>query len=183
VTQDRGVLLREATASDVPALSELHVRTFRETHGGGPDAALRERQWNAKFSSGQLLFCLVLECPPGELIGFASGERHTGDELTEFQGELNKIYLLREFQGRGLGRRLLCAAGYRFKACGVDSILLFGDAESSSNGFYEAMGGERLYTSRGEFHGGYGWRDLTGLAASCADSADHGSIPQSGRTA
>jgi hypothetical protein len=46
-------------------------------------------------------------------------------------------------------------------------MLLFGDAANPSNGFYEALGAERLITQKGEFHGGYGWRDLGALAAKC----------------
>jgi hypothetical protein len=48
-------------------------------------------------------------------------------------------------------------------------MLLFGDARSPSNGFYEAMRGERLYASNGEFHGAYGWPDLPVLATMCSD--------------
>jgi hypothetical protein len=56
----------------------------------------------------------------------------------------------------------------RFLTQGVSSMLLFGDARSPSNGFYERMGAERLFASEGEFHGGYGWRDLRTLAHRCA---------------
>ena len=156
------VALRDATAGDIPALAELHVRAFRQTHGGGPNARTREEQWRAKFASGELLFCLLLEAE-GAPVGFATGERHHA-EPREYRGELNKIYLLREWQGRGLGRRLLVSSAQRFMAAGIDSMLLFGDANSRSNGFYERMGGERLHAPDGAFHGGYGWPDLTRLA-------------------
>jgi hypothetical protein len=46
---------------------------------------------------------------------------------------------------------------------GNTSMLLFGDARSSSNGFYEHLGAERLLSAEGEFHGGYGWQELAGL--------------------
>lgn len=160
------VVLRDANESDIPALAALHVRTFHETHGGGPDAALRERQWRAKFASGQLVFCVVLDTLD-ELVGFASGELYRSDQLSDFRGELNKIYLLRRYQRQGLGRVLLCAAAERFLRAGVASMLLFGDASSPSNGFYEAMRGRRLYASNGDFHGGYGWSDLTVVTAIC----------------
>jgi len=52
-------------------------------------------------------------------------------------------------------------------AKGTTSMLLFGDATNPSNGFYEAFGAERLYSETGEFHGGYGWRDLETLAKRC----------------
>ena len=50
-------------------------------------------------------------------------------------------------------------------------MLLFGDAANPSNGLYEAFGAERLYSADGEFHGGYGWRDLQLLVRACADHA------------
>jgi hypothetical protein len=55
----------------------------------------------------------------------------------------------------------------RFLERGVTSMLLFGDAANPTNRFYEAFGGERLYGERGDFHGGYGWRDLRVLADRC----------------
>lgn len=163
---DVDALLRDARMEDIPALAELHVRTFRETHGGGPSAAVREQQWRSKFVAGTLVFCVLLEAD-GKLIGFASGQRHQNEpgEDGEYGGELNKIYVLRDFQRRGLGRRLLHASADRFLAAGVTSMLLFGDARSRSNGFYEAMGAHRLYAANGAFHGGHGWSDLRLLSA------------------
>jgi ribosomal protein S18 acetylase RimI-like enzyme len=157
------VVLRDATRDDIAALAALHVRAFRETHGAGPNVALREHQWRSKLESGTLVFCLLLESD-GQLIGFAAGELHR-DEPREYGGELNKIYVLRACHRRGFGRILLLGAAERFLANGVTSMLLFGDASSPSNGFYEAMGAHRLYSAEGEFHGGYGWSDLRALAA------------------
>ena len=100
------------------------------------------------------------------MIGFVRGIPHN-DQTSGFDAELNKIYLLREYHRRGLGKLLLCAAARRFMQNGVRSMLLFGDASNPSNGFYEALGAERLYSDTGEFHGGYGWRDLDKLALLC----------------
>jgi heme-degrading monooxygenase HmoA len=106
---------------------------------------------------------VVVEDEGGALVGFAKGVRHDGG-VPGYAGELNKIYLLGRVQRRGLGRVLLGAAAARFMERGVTSMLLFGDAASPSNGFYEAFGGERLHSEQGEFHGGYGWPDLRRLA-------------------
>jgi hypothetical protein len=46
-------------------------------------------------------------------------------------------------------------------------MVLFGNSRSPSKGFYADLHAERLYSPRGEFHGGYGWRDLSALAAYC----------------
>jgi L-amino acid N-acyltransferase YncA len=163
--------LRDARETDIPALAALHVQTFNETHRGGrpggPSCELREQQWREAFERQDgSWFCYVIEDPRGELVGFAKGTPHDGS-VPGYAGSLNKIYLLRRVQRQGLGRLLLCAVARRFMECGITSMLLFGDAASPSNGFYEAFGAERLYSDSGEFHGGYGWLNLGTLVAKC----------------
>lgn len=163
--------LRDATHADVPALATLHVQTFNETHrggrAGGPSYQLRERQWREAFSVNDgRWFCLVVEDDAGELVGFAKGTPHDGS-VPGFAGELTKIYVLRRCHRQGLGRLLLCSVARRFIDRGVTSMLLFGEVANPSNGFYEKCGAERLNAESGEFHGGYGWRDLHSLVANC----------------
>jgi GNAT superfamily N-acetyltransferase len=160
--------IREAVAADVPALAQLHVDTFVETHGGpGPTYQVRECQWREAFQQlDPNWFCYVVTKGDGSLIGFAKGLLYTG-EILDFAGELNKIYLLREYHRRGLGNRLIGHITRRFLSQGINSMLLFGDARNPSNRFYEFLGAERLYSAAGEFHGGYGWRDLRALAGKC----------------
>jgi putative acetyltransferase len=161
--------IREATAADVSALAKLHVQTFNETHrggrSGGPTYELREQQWRETFEKPpDTWFCFIAEGPSAELVGFAKGTLHDGG-VPGFTGELNKIYVLRSHHRRGIGKALLLSVASRFVDRGVTSMLLFGEASNPSNGFYEAFGAERLYGAGGEFHGAYGWRDLTVLLA------------------
>lgn len=156
--------IRDANNEDVPALAQLHVQRFNETHrggcGAGPSYSWRERQWREAFTAGDKgWFCFVGEDAVGRLVGFAKGTVHDGG-VPGFAGELNKINVLRGVHRRGIGRLLLCNVARRFIERGITSILLFGEATNPSNGFYEAFGAERLYSENGDFHGGYGWRDL-----------------------
>jgi ribosomal protein S18 acetylase RimI-like enzyme len=164
MTRGRSFEIREARADDVPALAALHVATFKEAHGqrGAPNYELREAQWRAAFERGLNWFCYVAEAPDGRLVGFAKGELHDGS-VAGFEGELDKIYVLRAWHHSGIGRALVEQVARRFLAQGVRSMLLFGDARNPSNGFYERLGAQRLFSPRGEFHGGYGWRDLRHL--------------------
>ena len=163
--------IREPHEADIPAIARLHVQTFNETHCGGrpegPSYELRERQWREAFEvKDGSWFCYVIEDNQGQLVGFAKGTPHDGG-VPGYAGELNKIYLLQRVQHRGLGRVLLCTVARKFMERGITSMLLFGDAKSPSNGFYETFGAERLYSSSGEFHGGYGWPDLSKLITRC----------------
>lgn len=160
--------LRDATAHDADALADLHVQTFRETHGGGPSVIVRREQWQHILGKNDPTdFTILVEEPAGALVAFARGTRHDGG-VPGYQGTLNKIYVLRRCHRCGLGRLLVGHVAIRFLSQGITSMLLFGDARSPSNTFYEHLGGERLLTPEGEFHGGYGWRDLAALTRRCA---------------
>jgi len=159
--------VRDATVSDAPALAALHVRAFQETHGGGPSVAVRQEQWQAILSRGDARdFTLLVEDAGGALVAFARGALHDGG-VPEFGGELNKIYVLRGHQRHGLGKLLVRRVAERFLSLGVHSMLLFGDARSPANGFYEHLRAERLCSPGGAFYGGYGWRDLVRLTGNC----------------
>ncbi len=151
---------RDASAADVSALAQLHVAAFPETHGGsGPPFTVREQQWGEAFSQpADDWFCVVIAGPHGELVGFAKGVPH--HDVPGYAGELNKIYILRQYHRLGLGKRLLGEVSRRFLTRRITSMLLFGDSRNPSNGFYERMGAERLFAPNGDFHGGYGWRDI-----------------------
>lgn len=165
------LVIRDATSLDIPALARLHVRTWNATHGwrpNGPTYQLRERQWRDAFSHVDgSWFCLVIQSASGELVGFAKGVRYKQSDPPDFAGELNKIYLLREYQRQGLGRRLVGHVARRFLSQGIRSMVLFGDARNPSCRFWDALGGERLHAPGGRFHGGYSWRDLQHLASMC----------------
>lgn len=167
-----GLIVRDATSDDTSAIALLHVVTFVQTHGEpGPTYELRESQWREAFAKDDgTWFCLVIESPKGDLVGFAKGMAYGSnqDDLPGFAGELNKLYLLREYQRRGLGRKIVREVARRFLNRNIRSMLLFGDARSPSNAFYEALGAEKLFSRTGDFHGGYGWRDLQQLAEACA---------------
>ena len=164
------MLIRDATEADIPALAQLHVTAWNQTYPGfqsPPTPALREQQWRDTFARRDgSWFALVVE-DHRQLIGFAKGKRYNHHDLPQFAGELNKLYLLREHHGRGLGRRLIGEVARRFLSQGITSMVLFSEPSNPTGGFFDAMGGEKIFAKNGEFHGTYGWRDLNQLALIC----------------
>ena len=167
--QERGETLgsfsiRAATYADIPALAALHVRTWSETYwttAFPPTIQIREYQWRQQFQlTDESWFCFVVENRNGELVGFAKGKTYSHSDLPGFSGELNKIYLIRNYQRIGLGKQLFLQVVRKFLSKGISNMVLFGVAENPSCAFHEAMGGEKLFAKNGEFHGGYCWRDL-----------------------
>lgn len=157
------LVIRAATADDIPALARLHVKAWNATYAPllikGPSETIRETQWRQKFAKDDATwFCYVVENRTGALIGFAQGNR---SDHPEYAGELNKIYLLREYQGVGLGRRLIGVVAQRFLSQGIESMWLLGDARNPSNKAWLALGAIKTDNDPGT--GNYGWRDLRTL--------------------
>lgn len=156
------ITFRDAAASDIPALAELHVTTWNATYNTthGPSVATRTAQWTKVFArENRRDFVLVLEDTSGRLIGFTWGLPEEG----EFEGQLSKIYLRWEYHGLGLGRRMLAETARRFLDRGIHSFILFAERSNPTLGFYDRMGGERLLDEHGRFSGAYAWRDVTKL--------------------
>lgn len=129
-----------------------------------PTFAIREAQWREAFQKVDgSWFTIVIQKPNGELVGFAKGVKHENGV-----GDLNKIYLLIEYQRLGLGRRLVGHVARRFIAMGQSSMSLSADAANPSCRFYFALGAENPREPDGFVHrGAFVWRDLEALAARC----------------
>jgi len=159
---------RDATIDDIPQLAKVHVKAWQDTYRvlKPPTYKIREYQWRKAFTEENdgSWFCILVVNKENEIIGFAKGKKYKHNDLPEFSGELNKIYLLFDYHRVGLGKKLVGHVARRFLNMGINNMVLFGIAQNPSCAFHEAIGGERLYAKNGEFHGGYCWRDLKKLA-------------------
>ena len=158
------LVIREANVADIPVLARLHVTTWNTTHRPlllkGPSVAIREQQWREAFARNDPnWFSFVGERADGQLVGFAQANR---SDHPEFAGELRNIYLLREYQRLGLGKRLTGHVARRFLSQGITSMWLFGDARNPSSRAWVALGAEKTDIDPGT--GNYGWRDISRLA-------------------
>ena len=162
------LIFRETIYSDLSALASLHVKTWNDTYPGviqKPTYEVRESQWRKTFElDDDSWFCFVIENSKGQLIGFAKGKKYDEADLPDFSGELSKIYLAREYQRMGLGRRLVGCVSRRFLSLGINSMVLFAESNNPSRKFYEALEGEKIGDPS---NGTYGWHDLQHLASIC----------------
>ena len=168
------MLIREARAVDAAAIARVHVDSWRTTYAGilpsGFLASLsyttREQSWSRALSaaSGRSFTC-VAEDEEGRIVGFASGglERE-GDPV--YKGELYAIYVLAQYQRRGIGSRLAAAVVRRLTEQDIDSMLLWVLEDNPSRGFYETLGARRIREKTAEVGGievtevAYGWPNL-----------------------
>jgi ribosomal protein S18 acetylase RimI-like enzyme len=143
------MIVREAIEADAAGIAKVHVDTWRSTYRGivsddvldGLSYNDRESMWRLALTtrrSDNHLY--VVESADGEVIGFAAAGLER-EEQTGKVGEIFAIYLLKRYQGKGLGKRLFTETARRLEREGYQSILLWVLAENPARRFYEAMGG------------------------------------------
>lgn len=159
--------IREAVSSDLPQLVAVHVTSFNATYPDyhpKPGFKLREQQWQLLLAQKpDRWFCYVLQPEGGPLAGFATGHAFH-DPALPYKGQLDKIHILKPYQGLGFGSLLMFNVVNRFLQQEIDSMILFADPANPAIRFYDVLGGERLLLSDNTFDGAFGWKDLNGLA-------------------
>jgi GNAT superfamily N-acetyltransferase len=154
---------RDAIEDDIPLLGKLHALTWAQTYNASnPNFELRQYQWQKAFKEENdgSWFCILVVNAKNELVGFAKGKINKDEHSSKLIGDLNKIYLLSDYQRLGIGKKLFSLVAQRFLSMGVNDMVLFGVPGNPSCAFHEAMGGEKIFSEKGKFDGGYRWPDL-----------------------
>ncbi len=113
----------------------------------------------------------VAELPSGRIVGFATGGPRRGSAYADYGGELYTLYLLREHQRAGIGRRLFGSVARGLAEGGITSLLAWVLARNPSRHFYESVGGKLLGSQEIEIGGvrleevAYGWPDIESVAS------------------
>jgi GNAT superfamily N-acetyltransferase len=169
--------IRAADEQDSAPIARVHVDSWRTTYRGIISdsylAALsyqqREQGWQEVFRTTEdLQFAYVAEAENNQVIGFAAGGLNRNEEI-DYEGELYAIYLLFEYQRKGIGRLLTKAVVKRLLQEGVHSMLVWVLEGNPACRFYEAVGGRKI--SEKEIIIGeeaykevaYGWREIEKL--------------------
>jgi GNAT superfamily N-acetyltransferase len=169
------VSFREATVADCVAVARVHVKSWRESCGGIVPPTFVDNMWvvnRAKaFEKGFSIASYkmyVAVAPERGVCGFADfGEPR--EQIDAYEGELYAVYLLPEFQRKGIGERLFNLGVDFFAGSGKSSMYLLALEVSPYRAFYEKMGGRIVGRKRIEIEGAaydemvYGWKNLKSL--------------------
>ncbi len=171
------MLTRMARLEDAAAISIVHIDSWRTTYRGVvPDHVLdgldyvrnNMRMREMLINLGEMKCAFVAENDNGRVIGFAFGGPNR-EEGTGYNGELYGIYLLKEYQGKGIGSRLTRdVANWLFRHR-YSSMLVWVLEKNSAKYFYESLGAQPV--GRKQIIIGdapleeisYGWPDLSVL--------------------
>lgn len=168
-----GMLIRRANPQDAASIAKVHVDSWRTTYRGiVPDSYLerlsygrREAVWKQILSHQTDEGVFVAEVEGHGIVGFSSGGKERSGNST-YHGELYAMYVLKGFQGNGIGRALTNAVVKHLSENGYNSMLVWVLADNPSRGYYEHVGGKKLTDKIEEMNGkhltetSYGWDDL-----------------------
>jgi GNAT superfamily N-acetyltransferase len=176
--------IRRAAPADAAAIGQVHAACLHETYAGlmPPDwlaaRTVEERtlMWANILdepAARSTIAVYIAECGGG-VCGFGSCGWQRTEFLKElgFAGEFSAIYVLRRFQRRGIGLKLMrgLASASLKEGIGAAALWCLKD-NAGARRFYERINGEFLLEQMGtEAHANctevaYGWRNLAGLAA------------------
>ena len=177
------VAIRPAAAGDAAAISRIYVETWRTTYAGmvpdrvlvGMSEARQRMRWAQWFQRPGGEFCIVAQDQGAGLVGFAScgpaRARPLAGAGIKAAGEVFTLYVLPDFQGRGVGRRLLGGAFQGLADRRYGAAVVWVLAANPARFFYEALGGRRVAEQEERLWGtrlpeyAYLWPDLSAALA------------------
>lgn len=164
--------VRPAQVADAAAIARVHVESWRSTYRGllaeefldSLDTTTIAERWARLL--GESSTGVYVATGGDDVVGFASGGRERAGE-DGYGGELYAIYVLREAQGQGHGRRLIEAVVGGLREVGLGDMIVWVLRDNASGrGFYERLGGtyvrEQPITIGSTLlqEVSYGWRSL-----------------------
>jgi ribosomal protein S18 acetylase RimI-like enzyme len=138
-------MIRPATENDAAPIARVHVASWRSTYAGvvpgeyldSLDVTARTMAWTEQIAAQQAIFS-VAECD-GEVCGFICGGG-IREAIPGYDAELYAIYLLKGFQGQGIGRALTGAVVHALRASGFRGMAVWVLEQNPAVEFYRRLG-------------------------------------------
>ena len=180
-----GIAIRKATIGDAFAIARVQVMSWRSTYRGlVPDSYLdllnvevRAARWREALAARSAILFVAEDA--GEIVGFISGGV-LREPIAQLEAELYAIYLLQEWQGQGIGRRLTQQLVATLLGSGYKSMAVWVLEKNPAVGFYKRLGGTMIGRKMIEIGGAQldeialGWSDLGGCFPTNAPVQDRG---------
>lgn len=168
------MMIRRARVSDARGIATVHVDSWITTYRNiVPDEYLdglkyveKEKQWERNLQHST---AFVAENEAGEVIGFVDVGKERSGDYPAVGGEVYSIYILKAYQGQGVGKLLMQAVSKELLSRDILSMLVWVLKENQSSGFYENLGGkvidEKYITIAGKQipELAYEWTDVSSL--------------------
>ncbi len=172
IIETENIVYRRANVKDALAVAKVHVESWHKSFAGiVPQEFLdnltvekREQAFRQRFGEENYKM-FVAETANDGIVGFADFGKSREKDFA-FEAELYAIYLLPEFQRKGIGENLFKLCQKEMIADKVNSMYLMALDVSPYKPFYEKMGGQIVgkgnhFLALVEYETViYGWKDL-----------------------
>ncbi|WP_227001783.1 GNAT family N-acetyltransferase [Virgibacillus necropolis] len=167
-------MIRKATVADAEGIARVHVDCWRTTYKDiisekfltNLSYEQRTKLWVNNISrKNDSVFVAVND--DEKIIGFTSGGNVKLGEYQGYDGDVTSIYILKKFQGLGIGKKLLKRLFTEFESLNFHSVIVKVLEENKSCHFYEAMGAEIIDSTSIKMADDnlkllvYGWEDIS----------------------
>lgn len=170
-------LIRPACLPDALAIARIHVAGWQSAYRGivadehldSLSLAQKQAFWKQQMHHDPCLL-FVAEDPTRGVIGFAFAGPHHGN-FREYTGEIHAIYVLDQFQRRGLGKLLFKHATTALAQARFPNMMVWALKQNPYRTFYERLGGKLLgeevtcIGNRELVQVAYGWKEIETAAA------------------
>ncbi|MDG5471290.1 GNAT family N-acetyltransferase [Jeotgalibacillus sp. ET6] len=141
--------IRRACIKDARGVAKVQVDCWKTTYKNiVPDEYLnkmtyesREETWKSIIAD-QTVF--VAETDEGEIIGFSNGGKERTSKYPAYNGELYAIYILEDYQKKGLGKLLINPIIEDLIQNEIFSMVVLVLEENNSRLFYESLGAKQI---------------------------------------
>lgn len=177
--------IRKAISTDASEIAAVHLKSWQTTYKDIiPNDYLstlsyedKKQKWKERLNSNtNKTFTYVAQNEYGKIVGFSLGgleqqepvENRFHEDL--YKGELMAIYLLEEYQRKGIGRQLVFRIMNHLIEHKIPSMIAWVLKENSSSKFYSSLWGKIVGEGTIEIGGiqyitcAYGWENLTELS-------------------
>jgi GNAT superfamily N-acetyltransferase len=149
------IAIRRARATDAAGIASVHVLTWRSAYAGVlPEKFLTNmsfarltNQYERGIRLGQNVHVAVQTSPftGPAILGFCTARKNRAEQLG--QGEIETLYVLDDWQDRGIGGQLLKTAARNLAGQGCRSAFAWVLRDNHAAFFYERLGAKRIATS------------------------------------
>jgi ribosomal protein S18 acetylase RimI-like enzyme len=166
------MVIRPTQNADAYSMSRIYVQTWQYTYLGvipyeylsTMSVAQHQRAFLNELKSKQVSSFVAEES--NRVVGFITGgHERKGDGI--YSGEIYTLYVLKNYQRRGIGAKLVSALTARFNQFGIYSMLVWVLKENPYRRFYEKINGIYIQTHHMPVAGemldvaAYGWLDTS----------------------
>ena len=145
-------IIRKATPQDAKGITWVHLRSWETTYGDVfPASVFESREKNKEKSESS--WAQSLQNPQhntyvaeqaGKVVGFMTFNAVSRNPSFANHTEMPAVYILKDFQGQGLGKKFFDIAKSLTQKFGKNKMMLNVLTTNPSKKFYEKMGGKAV---------------------------------------